>query len=106
MSQRPAVAVIVPCYNEEAAIAKVVSDLQCALPEAVVQRERRGGVGEPVEGAAEVRVGRGGHACAPISSASSGASTRSRPSAWRVVDFTVPTETPRARAVSTSVRSS
>lgn len=36
MRQRAAVAVIVPCYNEEAAVAKVVGDLRRALPEATV----------------------------------------------------------------------
>src|SRR3569833_1749223 len=30
------VAVLVPCYNEEAAIAKVVADFRVALPEATV----------------------------------------------------------------------
>jgi glycosyltransferase involved in cell wall biosynthesis len=30
------VAVLIPCYNEELTIAKVVSDFRCALPEAVV----------------------------------------------------------------------
>ena len=30
------VAVLVPCYNEEAAIAKVVADFRAALPEAIV----------------------------------------------------------------------
>jgi glycosyltransferase involved in cell wall biosynthesis len=32
----PRVAVLVPCYNEEAAIAKVVTDFRAALPEATV----------------------------------------------------------------------
>ncbi len=32
----PRVAVLVPCYNEEAAIAKVVADFRAALPEATV----------------------------------------------------------------------
>ncbi len=37
MSGSPAsIAAIVPCYNEEAAIAKVVADLRAALPDAVV----------------------------------------------------------------------
>ncbi|HSS12854.1 MAG TPA: glycosyltransferase, partial [Rhizomicrobium sp.] len=30
------VAVLVPCYNEEAAIAKVVADFHAALPEAMI----------------------------------------------------------------------
>ncbi|MDG3442275.1 MULTISPECIES: glycosyltransferase family 2 protein [Nitrospirillum] len=33
---KPTVAVLVPCYNEEAAIAKVVADFKAALPDAVV----------------------------------------------------------------------
>src|SRR5262245_28287294 len=32
----PRLAVLVPCYNEEAAIAKVVADFRVALPEATV----------------------------------------------------------------------
>jgi len=32
----PRIAVLVPCYNEEAAIAKVVSDFRQALPAAVI----------------------------------------------------------------------
>src|SRR5579864_1591822 len=32
----PRIAVLVPCYNEEAAIAKVVRDFKAALPEAVI----------------------------------------------------------------------
>jgi hypothetical protein len=35
-TNRPRVAVLIPCRNEEAAIGKVVSDFQHALPEAVV----------------------------------------------------------------------
>ena len=30
------IAVLVPCYNEEAAITKVVADFRCALPSAVI----------------------------------------------------------------------
>ena len=30
------VAILVPCYNEEAAIAKVVEDFRAALPDAIV----------------------------------------------------------------------
>jgi glycosyltransferase involved in cell wall biosynthesis len=33
---RPTIAVLVPCYNEERAIAKVVTDFRAALPEATV----------------------------------------------------------------------
>lgn len=33
---RPRIAVLVPCYNEEAAIAKVVADFKAALPGAIV----------------------------------------------------------------------
>jgi glycosyltransferase involved in cell wall biosynthesis len=33
---RPVVAVLVPCYNEESAISKVVADFRAALPEATV----------------------------------------------------------------------
>jgi glycosyltransferase involved in cell wall biosynthesis len=33
---RPRIAVLVPCYNEERAIAKVVSDFRAALPEATI----------------------------------------------------------------------
>ena len=72
------------------------------LPEVVGDRLRPQVVGDAVQGGAEFV----GHASAPISSASSGASARSRPRAWRVVDFTVPVEMPRAAAVWTSVRSS
>ena len=36
MNSTPTIAAIVPCYNEEAAVAKVVSDLQNAVPGAVV----------------------------------------------------------------------
>ena len=32
----PRVAVLVPCYNEEAAIRQVVTDFKAALPEATV----------------------------------------------------------------------
>ncbi|MGY0714113.1 glycosyl transferase, partial [Azospirillum argentinense] len=32
----PVVAVLIPCYNEEAAIAAVVRDFQAALPDATV----------------------------------------------------------------------
>ena len=32
----PTIAAIVPCYNEESAIAKVVTDLRAAVPSAVV----------------------------------------------------------------------
>ena len=32
----PRIAVLVPCYNEEAAIAAVVRDFRAALPEAVI----------------------------------------------------------------------
>ena len=32
----PRIAVLVPCYNEEAAIAKVVADFRAALPEAAI----------------------------------------------------------------------
>src|SRR6187397_457193 len=32
----PRIAVLVPCYNEEAAIAKVVGDFRAALPDAIV----------------------------------------------------------------------
>ena len=35
-TQPPTVAAIVPCYNEEAAVAKVVTDLQQAVPGAVI----------------------------------------------------------------------
>ncbi|MBB6249614.1 glycosyltransferase family 2 protein [Nitrospirillum iridis] len=35
-SSKPVVAVLVPCYNEEAAIAKVVADFKAALPDATV----------------------------------------------------------------------
>ncbi|TWB45396.1 glycosyltransferase family 2 protein [Nitrospirillum pindoramense] len=35
-NRRPTVAVLVPCYNEEAAIAKVVADFKAALPDATV----------------------------------------------------------------------
>ena len=34
--EEPRVAVIVPCYNEEAAVGSVVTDLRAALPEATV----------------------------------------------------------------------
>ncbi|ASG21294.1 MULTISPECIES: glycosyltransferase family 2 protein [Nitrospirillum] len=34
--RKPTVAVLVPCYNEEAAIAKVVADFKAALPDATV----------------------------------------------------------------------
>jgi len=33
---RPSVAVVIPCYNEEAAIAKVVADFSAALPDATI----------------------------------------------------------------------
>jgi glycosyltransferase involved in cell wall biosynthesis len=36
VSSEPSVAVIVPCFNEEAAIAKVISDFRAALPTATV----------------------------------------------------------------------
>jgi glycosyltransferase involved in cell wall biosynthesis len=36
MTNEPRVAVLVPCYNEEAAIGKVVADFRAALPKAVV----------------------------------------------------------------------
>ncbi len=36
MTSEPRVAVLVPCYNEEAAIGKVVADFRAALPKAVV----------------------------------------------------------------------
>jgi glycosyltransferase involved in cell wall biosynthesis len=36
MTNEPRVAVLVPCYNEEAAIGKVVADFRAALPRAVV----------------------------------------------------------------------
>jgi glycosyltransferase involved in cell wall biosynthesis len=36
MNSTPTIAAIVPCYNEEAAVAKVVADLQSAVPGAVV----------------------------------------------------------------------
>ncbi len=61
-----------------------------ALPQVVVDRLRPQVVGDAVQGGAEFV----GHASAPISSASSGASARSRARAWRVVDFTVPVEMP------------
>src|SRR6201992_432981 len=32
----PRIAVLVPCYNEEAAIAKVVRDFRASLPDAVI----------------------------------------------------------------------
>lgn len=32
----PRVAVLVPCYNEQASIAKVVADFRAALPDAAV----------------------------------------------------------------------
>jgi glycosyltransferase involved in cell wall biosynthesis len=35
-SGRPRVAVLVPCFNEEAAVARVVADFRAALPEAVI----------------------------------------------------------------------
>jgi glycosyltransferase involved in cell wall biosynthesis len=36
LTNQPRVAVLIPCHNEEAAIGKVVSDFQTALPEAIV----------------------------------------------------------------------
>ena len=36
MTWTPQVAVLVPCLNEEAAIARVVSDFRAALPDALV----------------------------------------------------------------------
>ena len=36
MNEKPTVAVLIPCFNEEAAIAKVVADFRAALPEATV----------------------------------------------------------------------
>ncbi|MGW3986723.1 glycosyltransferase family 2 protein [Streptomyces sp. NPDC004830] len=36
MAVEPTIACVVPCHNEEAAVAKVVRDLRAALPEAVV----------------------------------------------------------------------
>ena len=33
---RPTIAVLVPCYNEEAAIERVVLEFRAALPEAVI----------------------------------------------------------------------
>ena len=36
MNTRTTIAAIVPCYNEEAAVAKVVNDLRAAVPGAVV----------------------------------------------------------------------
>lgn len=36
MANQPRVAVLIPCHNEEAAIGKVVSDFQRALPDAIV----------------------------------------------------------------------
>ena len=71
------------------------------ITEVVIDGEGLDSVGHAVERGAQVV-----HRSAPISSASSGASVRSRASDWRVVDFTVLVESPSARAVSTSVRSS
>ncbi|MGB5098234.1 MAG: glycosyltransferase family 2 protein, partial [Porticoccaceae bacterium] len=34
MTQQPSIAVIIPCYNEASAIAKVVQDFRAALPAA------------------------------------------------------------------------
>ena len=36
VARRQRVAVLVPCFNEEAAIAKVVGDFRAALPEATI----------------------------------------------------------------------
>ena len=36
MTNDPRIAVLVPCYNEEAAIAKVVRDFRAALPDAAI----------------------------------------------------------------------
>ncbi|MDK6521593.1 glycosyltransferase, partial [Aerococcus urinae] len=36
MKKRDHVAVIIPCYNEEAAIGRVVSDLKQTLPQATI----------------------------------------------------------------------
>ena len=36
LENQPRVAVLIPCRNEEAAIGKVVSDFQAALPDAIV----------------------------------------------------------------------
>mgnify|MGYP005811501939 CR=1 FL=1 len=36
MNNKPEVAVMIPCLNEEAAIAKVIADFRAALPEAVI----------------------------------------------------------------------
>jgi Glycosyl transferase family 2. len=36
MSNEPRIAVVIPCYNEEAAIFKVVSDFRKALPRAEI----------------------------------------------------------------------
>ncbi|RYE91672.1 MAG: glycosyl transferase, partial [Oxalobacteraceae bacterium] len=33
---QPRIAVLLPCYNEEAAIVKTVSDFRAALPDAVI----------------------------------------------------------------------
>ena len=36
MSASPSIAVLIPCYNEEAAIGRVVADFRAALPEAAI----------------------------------------------------------------------
>ncbi len=36
MSAQPSIAVLIPCYNEEAAIGRVVTDFRAALPEAAI----------------------------------------------------------------------
>ena len=75
----------------------------CPAPRARVDVRHGRGLAEAVELLAELL---GAHAGSPISSASSGDSTRSRPSAWRVIDLTVPAPIPRTSAACTSVRSS
>ena len=34
--QKPKIAVLIPCYNEEVTIGKVVADFQQSLPDAVI----------------------------------------------------------------------
>ncbi len=78
------IAVLVPCYNEEAAIALVVRDFRAALPDAAIyvydnnssdktaERAREAGAivaqrdaaGQRQCGAAHVRRHRSGHLCA------------------------------------------
>ena len=36
MSQSPTLAIILPCYNEQAAIAQTIADFRAALPSAII----------------------------------------------------------------------